>query len=234
MKRTAACLFVLVWLFATTAHAKDAVAYFNLGLKSSMTCKKIEYFSKALDLNPKLADAYAKRGMLYYFQEKYDKMIQDFKTYLKHAPATAEAYRMLGVGYLKTGCFTEAVSNFTRAIEMEAFPAFAYAHRAEAYRLDGKFEEAIRDATRAIKMWGAPLTMSDALRTRAKVYWQIDRKTEAYADNKRALDLDPRANIFWKTSPPVEDLRGMGLFYLIGIAFVLVFRLKLKSPPKNK
>ena len=234
MKKTTVCLFAFVWFLATAAHALDAAAYFNLGLNSSMTCKKIEYFSKALKLNPKLADAYAKRGMLYYFQEKYDKMIQDLKTHIKHVPATAETYCMLGVGYIKTGCFAEAVSSFTRAIEMEAFLVSAYAHRAEAYRLNGKYEEAIRDATRAIKMWGDPLIMSDVLRTRAKIYWKIDRKTQAYADNKRALQIDPRVNTFWKAFPPVENLRGMGLFYLIGIAFVLVFRLKLKSPSKKE
>ena len=228
------CILLLVWPLMAKAHSRNAVEYFNLGLESSMTYKKIEYFTKALELNPKLSDVYAKRGMLYYFQEKYDKMIQDFKTYIEHVPATAEAYRMLGVGYLKTGCFMEAVSSFTRAIEMDAFLVSAYAYRAEAYRLDGKYEEAIRDATRAIKMWGDPMMMSDVLRTRAKVYWKIDRKTEAYADNKRALHLDPRVNLFWKTFPPVEKLRGMGLLYLIGIAFVLVFRLKLKSPPKKE
>jgi len=234
MKRIAICLFAFVWLFATTAHGKDAIEYFKLGLESSMTYKKIEYFTKALELNPKLSDAYAKRGMLYYFQEKYDEMIQDFQTYIQHVPATAEAYRMLGVGYLKAGRSMEAVSSFTRAIEMDAFLVSAYAHRAEAYRLDGKYEETIRDATRAIKMWGDPLTMSDVLRTRAKVYWETGRNTEAYADNKRALHLDPRVPKFWKTFPPVEDLRGMGLLYLIGIAFVLIFRLKLKSPPKKE
>lgn len=234
MRRMVICILLLVWPLTAKAHSRNAVEYFNLGLESSMTYKKIEYFTKALELNPKLSDAYAKRGMLYYFQEKYDKMIQDFKTYIEHVPATAEAYRMLGVGYLKTGCFMEAVSSFTRAIEMDAFLVSAYAYRAEAYRLDGKYEEAIRDATRAIEMWGDPLTMSDVLKTRAKVYWGINRNTEAYADNRRSLHLDPRVPKFWKTFPPVEDLRGMGLLYLIGIAFVLVFRLKLKALPKKE
>jgi tetratricopeptide (TPR) repeat protein len=208
--------------------------YFNLGLECETTHKKIEFFTKALNLNPKLSDAYAKRGMLYYFQEKYDKMIQDFQSYIELVPATAEAYRMLGVGYLKAGRSKEAVSSFTRAIEMDPDLAAAYANRAEVYLSMGKYEQAINDSTEAIEIWGDPLTMSDALRTRAKVYWEIGRNTEAYADNRRSLRLDPRVPKFWKTFPPLEDLKGMGLLYLIGIAFVLVFRLKLKSPPKKE
>ena len=79
MRRMVICIFILVWPLMVKAHGKDAMEYFNLGLESSMTYKKIEYFTKALELNPMLSDAYAKRGMLYYFQEKYDKMIQDFE-----------------------------------------------------------------------------------------------------------------------------------------------------------
>ena len=238
MKKITIYLFALAWLFATMAHGKDAMEYFNLGHESSMTYKKIEYFTKALELNPRLSDAYAKRGMLYYFQEKYDKMIKDFKTYIEHVPATAEAYRMLGVGYLKTECFTEAVSSFTRAIEMDAFLVSAYAHRAEAYRLDGKYEEAIGDVNRAIKMWGDHLTMSDALRTRAKVYWRTGRNEDAYTENRKALNLDPRtwkigSGTSWGGYVALKDMSIMGLVYLIGIAFILVFRVRLKPPEKD-
>jgi len=61
----AICIFILVWPLMAKAHGMDAMAYFNLGLKSTMTKKKINYFSKALELNPLLAEAYEKRGILY-------------------------------------------------------------------------------------------------------------------------------------------------------------------------
>jgi regulator of sirC expression with transglutaminase-like and TPR domain len=73
----------------------EAVEYFNLGLEGDLTYKKIEYFTKALELNPRLAAAYEKRGLLYYFLEKYDNVIQDFQTYVELVPTKAEAYRML-------------------------------------------------------------------------------------------------------------------------------------------
>ena len=98
MRRMVICIFILVWPLMGRAHGNNAAEYFKLGLESSMTYKKIEYLTKALELNPKLSDAYENRGMLYYFQEKYDEMIQDFQTYIELVPANAETYRMLGVG----------------------------------------------------------------------------------------------------------------------------------------
>ena len=221
-------------LTATQSYAMGAMEYFNLGLEKGMTYKKVAYFTKALDLNPKLAAAYAKRGMLYYFQEKYDKMIQDFQSYIELEPTKAEAYRMLGLGYLKTGLLKASIFYLTRAIEMDTNIACAYADRAEAYRLSGKYEEAIGDSTRAIKLRGDPRTIADAYRTRAKVYWKIGRNTVAYADNRKALRLDPSIPKLWGSYPPLENMRAMGLIYLIGIVFVLVFRLKFRPPKKDE
>lgn len=229
---------MFVCIIGVRANAEDSMEYFNLGLECETTHKKIEYFTKALNLNPRLAAAYAKRGMLYYFLEKYDKMIQDFQTYIELVPAKAEAYRMLGLGYLKTGLFKAAISSLTRAIEMDPDLAAAYANRAEVYLSMEKYEQAINDSTKAIEIWGEPQTMSDAYRTRAKVNWEIGKSEAFYEDNRTALSLDPKS---WKVAPgsswggntPLKKMRQMGLFYLIGIAFVMIYRLTLKPPDKE-
>jgi tetratricopeptide (TPR) repeat protein len=212
--------------------------YFNLGLKSNITRKKIEYFTKALELNPTLAAAYEKRGLLYFFQEKYDKVIQDYETYLNLAPAKAEAYRMLGIGYLKSGIYQLAIYNFTRAIELEPELTSAYANRAEAYRLNGKDEEAIRDSTKAILRGADPRAEADAYKTRARIYRKLGHIELAVADSRAAMSIDPRIPRFWGrkyfygyASP--EELSKAGLVALIFIAFVLIFKLGLKPPEKD-
>ncbi len=235
MKRMAICSLAFLWLVTVQAHGMEAMEYFNLGLESEMTYKKIEYFTKALELDPRLAAAYAKRGLLYYFQEKYDKVIQDYTIYSKLAPHETDAYRMLGMAHLKKGSYDSAIYNFNHAIEMDPNLTKAYTYRAEAYRLSGMYDESIRDSTRAIRLWGDPRTISDAYKTRAKVYWELDQKRLANADFKKSFELDPRT-VFYKlitryASP--EDMRVMGLFLLIGIALVLIFRLKLKPPEKK-
>lgn len=218
-------------------HIDNAMDYFDYGIKSSMTSDKIEYFTKALELDPELAAAYERRGMLYYFQEKYDKVIQDFNSYIELAPAKGEAYRMLGMGYLKSGMYRPAINNFTRAIEIKPEHVHAHAYRAEAYRLNGKYDEAIIDATRAIKLRGDLRAISDAYRTRAKVYQKIGRNELVNADIDAAWQVDPRVPIWWRelvmyASP--EDMRRVAPIVVIVIAFVLIFGIKLKPPEKDE
>ena len=97
--------------------------YFNLGLDSTFTPTKIKYFSKALELDPSFAEAYEKRGMLYFFQEKFDKVIRDFQANIRLAPQRAEAHRMLGMGYLKSGYYEQAIDKFSPSGRWRRLPS---------------------------------------------------------------------------------------------------------------
>ena len=236
MRTTAICLSVLFFLAPEFVIADGALDYFNMGLKGSITRKKIEYFTMALELDPEFADAYLIRGLLYYFQEKYDQMIQDYQTYLELAPPTAEAFRMLGVGYLKKGIYEPAIHSFTRAIDIEPKSISAHAYRAEAYRLMDKDDEAIRDSTTAIELRGDLRSQADAYRTRARVYRKLGRMQLAVEDTRSAVRVDPRIPRFWRyylnyASP--EEMRTIAPFLIIALAFVLIFGLKLKPPNKD-
>ena len=236
MSRVTVYLVTLLLLYTLPVHADEAMDYFDQARKGSVTRKKIELFTKALELNPKLAAAYEQRGLLYYFQEKYDRVIQDYHTYLDLAPEKAEAYRMLGLGYLKNGDYQPAIAHFTRAIELEPKHPGGYAYRAEANRLSGKDEEAIRDSTAAVELRGDMRAKSEAYKTRARTYRKMGLMDLAYADTRSAWESDPRWSFwvrYWYKYASIEELSGAGLIGIIVLAFVLVFGLKLKRPWKD-
>jgi len=235
IKKMVICICAIAWLTCSQVYGEDAMDYFNLGLKSSITRTKIEYFSKALELNPKLAAAYENRGLLYYFQGKYDETISDYREYIAISAPKAEAFRMIGLGYLKIGLYEDATSSFSDAIKQDPEFAAAYANRAEAHRLCGKHEEAIRDSTKAIKLGKDPTIRGDAYRTRAKVYRKTGRFDLAVADNKATASEDPRYPFlrFMSDSASLEGTRKIGLILIIGIAFLFIFKLKLKPPEKD-
>ena len=58
MGRVTVYLVTLLLLHTLPVHADEAMDYFDQARKSSVTRKKIELFTKALELNPKLAAAY--------------------------------------------------------------------------------------------------------------------------------------------------------------------------------
>lgn len=243
MKKKYIILAVFILLISALHADKNAIAigdsaaeYFNLGVKSTMAYKKIDYFSKALELNPRLASAYEQRGIHYYFQEKYEKVIEDFTRYIRLVPDKADAYQMLGIAYLKIKSYDNAIINFDNAIKIDPQMAAAYCYRAEALRLNGKIDEAIEDATKAIELGGDPRTLAEAYKTRGKAYQAMNEDDLADADLKKSIDLDPRF-VFYKyysSYASLDAMRRAGLIGMIGIAFALVFGFKLKTPTKNK
>jgi tetratricopeptide (TPR) repeat protein len=218
------------------AFEGNAVAYFDMGMKTSLAYKKINYFTKALELNPTFAPAYEERGLNYYFQEKYDKVIEDFTHYIHLVPHKADAYRMLGMGYLKTGNYQKAIINFDNALKLEPKMAAVFSYRAEAFRLNGQLSEAIEDAGKAFSLEKDPRILSDVYRTRGKAYQELGQEILANSDFKKAMEIDPRYFLYRYISGygDLEDMRRAGLIGMIGIAFVYIFGLKLKPPGKDK
>ncbi len=236
MQRKIICFLIFLMLPALPVHGENAMDYFNLGLKSTVTRTKIKYLSKALELAPNLTEAYEKRGMLYFFQGKFDNVIQDFQAYIRLAPPKAEAYRMLGMGYLKSGDYQSAIYNFTRAIEIDSKQASAYSKRAEAHCLSGNYDLTILDSTKAIELGGDPRNIANTYRTRAKAFRKTGRNELSAADIRSSWQIDPRYAYYFRAlygyaSP--EGMRKAGLIGIIGIAFLLIFRMKIKPPEKD-
>jgi tetratricopeptide (TPR) repeat protein len=209
-------------LTATPAWSQDAMDYYNRGLESSLANKRIEYFSKAIELNPNLASAYEKRALHYYYQRKYDKAIDDYSKFIEFNPLEAAAYMMRGSTYLKkerggwikaeidslrshlskqglprSGELLEnAIEDLSQAIELDPKLASAYSYRAEAYRFMGMTKEALRDSTVAINLGGDSLSIASAHAIRAKIYAQRGQHELAEAEFRKAMELNPRFYVF--------------------------------------
>ncbi|UCF02318.1 MAG: tetratricopeptide repeat protein, partial [Deltaproteobacteria bacterium] len=103
MKRIVVATLAYLCLTVAAAWAQNAVELYNRGLRSSLAYKRIAYFTRALQLNPNLVDAYEKRATHYYFQEKLDKAIQDYNRVIELKPDSVNAYLLRGLAYLKRG-----------------------------------------------------------------------------------------------------------------------------------
>ena len=217
MKTIVVAILASLFLTATATGAQDAVELYNRGLRSSLAYKRIEYFTKALQLNPNLTDAYEKRATHYYFQEKLDQAIQDYTRLIELKPDSANAYLLRGLAYLKKGhgegliaeinrlalrytglgepedskALERAIDDFSYAIELNPQLAAAYSYRAEAYRLIGMIEEAIRDSTTAIQLRGDQKSTAYAYATRAEIYRRLGQSELYKADFRKSVELDP-------------------------------------------
>jgi tetratricopeptide (TPR) repeat protein len=247
MKKTLIGAMACVILVASTAWSKDAMYYYDLGVRSTVTYEKIHYFTKALELNPRLYSAYEKRGRCYYYREKYSKMIEDFRQVTEMNPHNSEAFRMLGIAYLEEGHYDEAIAHLTRAVELDPRAASTYSHRAEAYLLKGKAKEAIRDASKAIGLHGSEPIIGRAYTVRSKAYKQLGQNKLAEADYNKAYTMDPE-NYDYRFFTVTDALasyasdsgylnskstRRVGLVAIIVLLFVVIFKVILPAPGKR-
>jgi tetratricopeptide (TPR) repeat protein len=246
MKKLLTAIIVFVFYIAGPAWGYDAAHFYNLGLDSTMANTKINYFTRAIELNPALSAAYEERGMLYYFQEHYTKMIRDFLNVTELNPDDAKGYSMLGLAYLKKDDYDSAVSNLTRAIALKPELAEAYGYRAEAYRLKGMLDLAVQDADRVLDIGGNKQTIGMAYSTRAKAFRDLGEIERADADFKKAVNLDPAYDIykFFTITEYLADSAGrsgslksvgrMGAVLIVAIFFALIFKISMPAPKKKK
>jgi tetratricopeptide (TPR) repeat protein len=246
MKKLLATIIVLMCYIAVPAWGYDAAHFYNLGLDSTMANTKINYFTRAIELNPALSAAYEERGMLYYFQEHYTKMFRDFLNVTELNPDNANGYSMLGLAYLKKDDYDSAVSNLTRAIALKPELAEAYGYRAEAYRLKGMLDLAVQDADRVLDIGGNKQTIGMAYSTRAKAFRDLGEIERADADFKKAVNLDPAYDIykFFTITEYLADSAGrsgslksvgrMGAVLIVAIFFALIFKISMPAPKKKK
>jgi tetratricopeptide (TPR) repeat protein len=114
--------------------------------------KAIEDFSKAIDLNPKYADAYNNRGNAYREIKQHEKAIEDYNKAIEHNPNLAVAYNNRGLAYRKIKQYERAIEDHDKAIELNPKYAVAYNNRGNAYREIKQHEKAIEDYSKAIEL----------------------------------------------------------------------------------
>ena len=228
---------VLTYMMVTTsaAWAQDAMYFYKKGLDSSLANKRVGYFSKSLELNPNLVEAYEKRALHYYYQRRYDKAIRDYTKVIELKPDDSEAYLMRGSAHLKKEELEPAIRNLSQAIELDPAVASAYGFRAEAYRLAGMATEAVRDSTEAISLRGDQRTTAIAYRTRAKALLELGDEEQSDADFNKSVELDPRYVLirYLASTSSLEGVRRMGLMGIIAICFVGIFQITMRAPRKR-
>ena len=72
----------------------------------------ISDFNKAIEINPRLADAFYNRGNAYFKKGQPDKAISDYNKAIELNPKLAMAYYDRGIAYQFKGQYDQAISDF--------------------------------------------------------------------------------------------------------------------------
>jgi serine/threonine protein kinase/Tfp pilus assembly protein PilF len=151
--------------------------------------------SKALELEPELAEAHVARGLAVYLSKHFDEAEQDFTTAMRLDPKLFEAPYYYGRALKSQGRYDEAVRMFERASalrpeDVQPVPLLAQCYLAMGMKTEA--EAAMRRSIRQIEQ-RLTLTPDDARASNlgAGVYSMLGENDKALEYAERSLAIDP-------------------------------------------
>ena len=130
----------------------DQIALFNQGialLEKRQYNRSIAYFDKAIELNPRYAEAYYNRGLAYEKKGIYSKAISEYTQAIEINPKYIDAYDNRGFLYYIKGQYDKAIIDCNMAIEINPNYAKAYYNRGNAYFHKKEYEKSWDDVYKA-------------------------------------------------------------------------------------
>lgn len=155
---------------------EDAI---SKGMAAKTPGEQIQWFNKAVSLDPKNANALVYRGDAYCQQGDSDRGIADYNQAILLSPKLAVAYNNRGVAWTARGEMERAMWDFNDALQRDSSLAGAYYNRAQAFAKAGKFDQCIPDFNRFIEL---KPDNAGAYKNRAIAYYNIRAYDKAWDD----------------------------------------------------
>lgn len=146
---------VYFYIYITDDYAATSAIYNNCGHvynKLGNFPQVISNCTKAIEINPNLAEAYCNRGGAYEKQGNFNQAILDFTKAIEINPNFADAYYGRGLFYDNQGNFPKAISDYTNAIGLNSYDVDAYNNRGVVYIKQCNYDQAISDLSKAIEI----------------------------------------------------------------------------------
>ena len=146
----------------------------------------VSAFTRAIEISPKYAEAYVKRGLAHYRLGEYLKAIDDYTQTLSLNRYTADAYYSRGDAHRALGDYQHALADYTASLE-KRWAGFVTWKRAETYLEMG-------DTQRALADYGAVIERKSgaaAYYYRSIAYARLGEDQLALADLDKAIEIEP-------------------------------------------
>ena len=101
--------------------------------------------AKALQLEPKNAEAHLRAGNVHYFMKEFAKALENYALAVKDDPLDPNAVNGLALGQFALKRQDEALENFSRAISLDPLADRYYRNRASVWTSRQKFGNAAGD-----------------------------------------------------------------------------------------
>lgn len=170
----------------TSAQGQNAIAIEYFFLKDSV--KELEYYAKALQLDPQFIDALTNRASTYFDQEKWSLAENDYRAVISIAPQRAVLYVSLADVLDKAGDKKAALTEYLRATKIDGKSGLAWRALGRFQLTQERYKPALNAYGNAINVNGED---DGAFAGRAAVYVGLSNNDAAKRDYEMAIKLKP-------------------------------------------
>ncbi|MCX6233845.1 MAG: tetratricopeptide repeat protein [Bacteroidetes bacterium] len=149
----------------------------------------IEALGKAIEINPKDADAYFYRGLAKSNMQDYEGAISDYSSAIEIDPKDVKAYFYRGYVKSEMQDYHGAISDYSSAIEIDPKDAEAFFHRGYAKSEIQDYKGAVLDYSSAIEI---DLKDAKAYFNRGIAKSNLQDYQGAISDFSLAIEIDPK------------------------------------------
>ncbi|MBU0734857.1 MAG: tetratricopeptide repeat protein [Proteobacteria bacterium] len=189
--------------FQAVSRGLTAIDWFEKGSSMDITNIEgaVEAFSKAIELNPKMTQAFVFRGMTYGHLLKHRETLDDFNKaielieMLSSKEGISIAYSLRAMTHARMKNYEKAIDDSNRAIRLcpssdSSGLSFAYLARGFSYAMSGKNQEALLDFDKTLS---APKSAMTAVvyQYRGTVYFNMGNFKQAINDYEIHIKLFP-------------------------------------------
>jgi tetratricopeptide (TPR) repeat protein len=165
----------------------------------------LKNYTRALELDPKMAAGYADRGFVYNDVKQPAKGVRDFETALQLEPGNSEAHLGMAYSYLQLHRPKPALSHLDAVQKISGKSHAWHLARAEAFRQSSDFPHAASEYRIALSEDPKDLTTQIAY---ADVLYRMRQYEEAIAVLKAALAISPSDPTIYALMAQVDAKQG--------------------------
>jgi tetratricopeptide (TPR) repeat protein len=162
-------------------------------------------YDQAIELSPKDANAYVRRGEAYLGKGDHNRAIADFEEAIRLYPKNAKAYNDRGFVYWRQHDLDRAITDYDQAITLNPKSEAFYSNRGAAYNDKGDYDLAIADLDQAIQL---NPNFANGYSHRGYAYGGKGEYARAMADLNKALALNPKYSRGYSNRAAIHELHG--------------------------
>jgi tetratricopeptide (TPR) repeat protein len=180
-----------LWSYTLACTTNNAVADNNFGLvllNNGKTSDAIDYFQRAIGLEPAYAEAESNLAGALLKQGDVDDALNHAGLAIQKNPSDAQAHATLANAYFAKGRLGESVSEFGKALELNPSLAMAHNNLGAIYSRQGDDDKALDEFQKALKL--RP-DLADAHFNLGNVLVKKGNIPEAISHFQRAAQIEP-------------------------------------------